>query len=388
MPWIWDEPDEKQVGLLALAGFSPEAAAYLSGQIRTQGGGLLDALASPITDMPRNFVNTANTYLQDYNKALVGAYPKPAPGAQLVQFDDGKFYNVGADGKASPSDTVMIGNVLPIGRNEQTGEYSPETPSLLTLLQTGMASEIGTRVAPPPKGALGAGGTKRAVPLQSQLDDLAKQAEVLRPKYQQEVDAHMAGRPAGVPRSHWLGQMSKTDDMIQYEWIVSRQQELRAKMMSAAKAAEKKAAIAPLRDAMDRHGDVINSVHKSNALDFNAMPVDVFNDAPAINIHKSPSYGGRQSSEYKLIMVDGRPAYARKSNHWGQFSTNIKNVDEAVAKTGMTRAEAMALQVDDPFGRVAWDWKNWQLRGGDSGAKTSQAGYIFLDDLIGAKRAR
>lgn len=132
-----------------------------------------------------------------------------------------------------------------------------------------------------------------------------------------------------------------------------------------------------LKTAYESNKELVDKMHHKTELAFKPLSVAEFNSASAstgdaISLHKSKSYNGRQSSEYKLIMVNGEPAYARKSNHWGRFSTNIKVGDH----------DAPQGEEGDQFGRVGYRSFNWSLDG-DSGGKTSRAGYVLLKDVAG-----
>tara|TARA_R110000868_G_scaffold33901_3_gene122767 strand:+ start:467 stop:1603 length:1137 start_codon:yes stop_codon:yes gene_type:complete len=131
-----------------------------------------------------------------------------------------------------------------------------------------------------------------------------------------------------------------------------------------------------LNDAYSQNQELIQNVHKNQNLNFTSMPVDDFNSAKitqgtGIALHKSPVRNRQQSSEYKLIMVNGEPAYARKSNHWGPFTTNIYAGDPG----------APVGDMGDQFGRVGVRQHEWALTGGDQNKKNSQAGYVLLRDL-------
>jgi hypothetical protein len=142
---------------------------------------------------------------------------------------------------------------------------------------------------------------------------------------------------------------------------------------------EVRAQRAVLKNILEKYKDVINNAHKSRNLTFKSISVHHFNDkTDTYPIYKSPTYNGLQSSEYRLILVDGEPAYARKSNHWGRFSTNVK-VKDALAE-GFTQED---IDDADDFGRVGVKTYFWDLEGGDINKRTSQAGYILLRDLVG-----
>ena len=137
-----------------------------------------------------------------------------------------------------------------------------------------------------------------------------------------------------------------------------------------------------LAEALANHSDVINNAHRNRNMSFQAIPV---NEIPSItkkSIYKSPSYNGKQSSEYYLGVVNGEPAYIRKSNHWGKFSTNVTDPKEAAELLGISPVDAEWMAIDDPFGRITRKGMNWTLKDGDETKKNSQAGYIFLKDLL------
>jgi hypothetical protein len=130
-----------------------------------------------------------------------------------------------------------------------------------------------------------------------------------------------------------------------------------------------------LKTVYDKHRDVIDSIHKNTTLNFIAMPISTYNNAASISIHKSPNYNRTQSSEYQLMLVDNRVAYARKSNHWGKF---YKTVNQGSSDADALFADAKP----DMYGRVGYKTLTWNLDGGNESSKTSQAGYIFLDNLL------
>lgn len=117
-----------------------------------------------------------------------------------------------------------------------------------------------------------------------------------------------------------------------------------------------------LSDAFEQNRDLIQNAHRNKTLNFSQMPVADFSAKGNPLIHQSPSYGKTPGSSYRLVMVEGEPAYARESNHWGQFSTNdFKNGE----------------QVTSEF--------NWPLSGVETkpyGNDERYAGYILLRDLI------
>lgn len=130
-----------------------------------------------------------------------------------------------------------------------------------------------------------------------------------------------------------------------------------------------------LKEVLKTHKAPISAAHKQTQIDFDSIPISSFDDG--LLIHKSPNYNKRQSSEYRLIVgEDGVPAYARKSNHWGRFTTNIKEGSEQAKVLGLTNEH------NDPFGRVGYNVHKWDLVGGDASKKTSQAGAFSLADLL------
>lgn len=133
-----------------------------------------------------------------------------------------------------------------------------------------------------------------------------------------------------------------------------------SKKITAKENAIKNAAIkqdaAVLSDLMSKNSDLIANFHKQSELNFTPVSDDVFNQKQAQFIYQSPSYGNKPGSAYKLVMVDGRPAYARQSDHWGNFSARSS----------------------EDFDK--WNDYNWILPGAERGKR--QTGVVFLDDLI------
>ena len=229
--------------------------------------------------------------------------------------------------------------------------------------------------------------------LKQKIEEIQKSSRALRTKYEQAYAEHMAKRPSGSNRTSWSSDFYEQGkknfpDYFEAQQNIDALKNKIAKIEKKQVSQQRKNAISPLAEALEKRGDLINNAHKIQNISFKSLPVDVFNgagqfnkDNPAFFLHKSPNYNKRQSSEYKLMMIDGKPAYARKSNHWGTFGTNIKDVDEAVKHLGISREEAESRQMDDPFGRIGTKYHNWSLTGGDEGRNTSQAGYVHLDDL-------
>lgn len=131
-----------------------------------------------------------------------------------------------------------------------------------------------------------------------------------------------------------------------------------------------------LDDAMQAHKDVIESAHHNRHLKFKPMTKEQFQSAAGINLHQSNSYGKKKGSAYRLVMVDGKPAYARDSDHWGEFNT----VDRGVwGKPDLHDGDSW---VEDEGSWVKHH--KWDLEGHNEkdGAKTTrQYGYVYLDDL-------
>lgn len=137
---------------------------------------------------------------------------------------------------------------------------------------------------------------------------------------------------------------------------------------------EKKKEIKLLKEVYALHKAKIDDVHKQSKLRFNVLPIYEFNSKPAVKLHKSPTYDRKQSSEYRLLFINGEAAYARKSNHWGDFTVNVKENDPD-AKTLFPNA------TPDQYGRLGWKNFEWKLEGGQEKSNKSQAGFILLRDL-------
>lgn len=108
-----------------------------------------------------------------------------------------------------------------------------------------------------------------------------------------------------------------------------------------------------LDEFMSANSDMIKNFHKQTELEFIPVSDNVFNQKQAKFIYQSPSYGKKAGSSYKLVMVDGRPAYARQSDHWGKFSSRSA----------------------DDFDK--WNDYNWTLPGAEPGKRST--GIVFLD---------
>lgn len=120
-----------------------------------------------------------------------------------------------------------------------------------------------------------------------------------------------------------------------------------------------KAEAIALINVMQHHKSLINNLHKIPELNFRPIDNSAFNAKSAQFIYQSPSYYGKQGSSYKLIMVDGRPAYARQSDHWGFFSSrSTEDFDE-------------------------WNDHVWTLPGSaDLRPGERATGFLYLDDFF------
>lgn len=108
------------------------------------------------------------------------------------------------------------------------------------------------------------------------------------------------------------------------------------------------------REAYKANRELFDNAHRAQDLTFTAIPLSQITDATSI--YKSPRYG-KQSSEYYVGIVNGEPAYIRRADHWGNFTTNVKE--------GTPEAERLFPGVEgDQFGRVGLMPHNWQLEGG------------------------
>lgn len=126
-----------------------------------------------------------------------------------------------------------------------------------------------------------------------------------------------------------------------------------------------------IKTFLKTNDDFFRKIHRNRELNFTAMPVSQFNEKHHTNVllYKSMSHNRKQSSEYRLMIINGAWAYARKSNHWGNFST--------VSYASTTEEYEAA----DNYGRLGSKCYFWNLVGGDNDKNNSQAGYIFLSDL-------
>lgn len=140
--------------------------------------------------------------------------------------------------------------------------------------------------------------------------------------------------------------------------------------------------------------DEVKNFHKQNNLSFNVDPET--NIIEELQIYKSPVYNKRQSSAYSLALDnDGNVYYKRKSNHWGNFHTNIYEDDilkqnkpeyEQFLKDNpgsdhLDFLESLGYNTSDPYGRVGRQSHLWDLIGGDTNSHKSQSGYIKIGNI-------
>lgn len=92
---------------------------------------------------------------------------------------------------------------------------------------------------------------------------------------------------------------------------------------------------------------------------------------------------------------DGNVYYKRKSNHWGNFYTNIYEDDilkqnkpeyEQFLKDNpgsdhLDFLESLGYDTSDPYGRVGRQSHLWDLIGGDTNSHKSQSGYIKIGNI-------
>ena len=155
--------------------------------------------------------------------------------------------------------------------------------------------------------------------------------------------------------------------------------------------------------------DWVANMHKNPNLNFTVIPSIYSLDVKNL-IHKSPTYNRSQSSEYYVGIYKGKPVYVRKSNHWGRFSTNLTVYNATVqqkidflrdrnelndipeshitAPNLLTEQEINKIddrfaQYGDQFGRVGFNFFDWELQGGQRRkdgdyANISQVGIIEI----------
>jgi hypothetical protein len=313
-----------------------------------------DFITFPITDKIRKAVGEGQPLFANSDRSSL-------PGSALRQGEQEGRVGSGKANKASDGSEEVIKRAINVSADEGAVE---DALKVAKNIQDGRKSEV---------------ASARLNELNAEISQLNKTAEAA-------FSAHMAERPEGHPKAAW---MSAFETVAPPEWhrrqkLIQERQEIQSKAESKERSAAKREAMQPLNDAATAYADVIANAHKNNELAFRPMSVSDFNSAPHIKLHKSPTHNRTQSSEYRLVMIDGRPAYARKSNHWGAFSTNITDIDDAVRHLGISHAEAERRALSDDFGRIGSKSYNWNLDG-DKGSRASRAGYVFLDDLPSAK---
>lgn len=146
---------------------------------------------------------------------------------------------------------------------------------------------------------------------------------------------------------------------------MAQQAAKKSKSKESAKANKEKrekdnATLDALNTAFNENRDLIESAHMNANLSFKPMSAEEFAAKATVPIYQSRSFGGKKGSEYRLVMVDGKPAYARESDHWGDFSTSDYVNGEQVSTE-----------------------HKWELPGAKTGwgNKERSAGYVLLEDL-------
>jgi hypothetical protein len=170
-------------------------------------------------------------------------------------------------------------------------------------------------------------------------------------------NGEVVGTVAGGKSKDALGMYSQQQEKIKQ---IAADKKLQYAENSIKNTARKNDVLA-LSTAMENNSDIIQNLHKQPSLEFTPLEEGIFGEKGNPLIHKSPNYGKKPGSAYELVMVNGEPAYARQSDHWGEFSTNNYVNGEPVSSNF-----------------------NWPLKGVETpsfGGK-SQAGYILLKDLI------
>lgn len=185
----------------------------------------------------------------------------------------------------------------------------------------------------------------------------------------------------GVKVAEYPAYIAKKKVLGHHFYAVAAEVEKKAKRSTAAKAAAKSRAkskdvLAALRDAQQRYGDLIDRAHHRREMQFHPLPMDAFESKDSILIHQSPDFGKKKGSTYRLVLVDGKPAYALASDHWGEFYTVERAFDDKDVLDG-------DKVYDDGLGRELHKRHEWSLVGhkpkpwGDE----RRVGYILLEDL-------
>ena len=111
-----------------------------------------------------------------------------------------------------------------------------------------------------------------------------------------------------------------------------------------------------LADFFCKNSGLVKSIHRLETIEFSRLALEDFVEK-GILVHKSPkSRRGFKGSEYRLLEVHGRVAFARESNHWGRFSSS------------------------SPISSGA---HNWVLEGVKTGHGDNArfAGFVFIDEI-------
>ena len=142
------------------------------------------------------------------------------------------------------------------------------------------------------------------------------------------------------------------------------------RVAAAEKNQAKKQALAELADDMRAHGDLIATAHHNRDLTFHLLPGGI--QGESVLLHASPAYGKKPGSHYFLTRIEGRPAYVRVSDHWGQFDSR---------EMDMSQFQPGRDTMDSSGWPSFWKSHNWRMDGAESGER--QAGYVFLSELPG-----
>lgn len=159
--------------------------------------------------------------------------------------------------------------------------------------------------------------------------------------------------------------LSRKAALEKHAEAMAQQAAKKSKSKESAKANKEKrkkdnATLDALNTAFNENRDLIERAHMNANLSFTPMSAEEFAAKATVPIYQSRSYGGKKGSEYRLVMVDGKPAYARESDHWGDFSTSDYVNGEQVSTE-----------------------HKWELPGAKTswGNKERSAGYVLLEDL-------
>jgi len=179
----------------------------------------------------------------------------------------------------------------------------------------------------------------------------------------------------GIPQKDVLGYHAAEIEKMASEKAAKSE---RAKA-SAAQQKTEQATLADLAKVYEQYGADIGKMHNIRNIEFQSMNPADFASKATMLLHQSPNYGKKQGSAYKLVMIDGRPAYAREADHWGPFSTTTRGVGE-------TEPAMMPGDAYDPeWGGTLYRNFNWTHPEQETtgwGKKNRLAGYAFIDDLL------